>query len=107
MLFRSAAGTDALKKAASLLGIGLQLYRKEEEQAYFESMNYENPWTDELLEKYEKEYSAISDYCDQYKLTDEDIAQIILAATGENELYILPSNIEAVYNYLSKGDSEE
>ena len=44
-----AAGTDALKKAASLFGIGLELYRNDNEKAYFYEINYEDPWTDELI----------------------------------------------------------
>lgn len=47
-----AAATDALKKAASLFGIGAQLYRDEDEQAFFEAINYEDPWTDDLLAEF-------------------------------------------------------
>lgn len=53
-----AAGTDALKKAASLFGIGAQLYRSQEEQDYFDEVTYEDPWTDEVLAetKADREY---------------------------------------------------
>lgn len=47
-IFKSAQ-TDALKKAASLLGIGAQLYRStEEEQKYFEVLNRPIIWTEEV-----------------------------------------------------------
>src|SRR5574344_381771 len=40
-----AASTDAIKKAASLMGIGAQLYRDSDTQAYFEALSYQDPWT--------------------------------------------------------------
>lgn len=46
-IFKSAQ-TDALKKAASYLGIGLQLYRNEETQFYFEAINKPIVWTEKL-----------------------------------------------------------
>lgn len=42
-----AAQTDALKKAASLIGIGLQLYRAEEEQTYYNQISKPIVWTEE------------------------------------------------------------
>lgn len=95
-----AAGTDALKKAASLLGIGLELYRKEDEQYYFDEMNYENPWTEEELTKYAKEWKFINNYIETYGVTDEQIGELVFSATGVEDYYILPHNIEAIYNYL-------
>lgn len=96
-----AAGTDALKKAASLLGIGLELYRDDDEQYYFDELNYENPWTDEMQVKYADQLSNLSKYTETYGVTDEEISEIVLAATGsENEIY--PHNIEAVMNYIEK-----
>lgn len=95
-----AAGTDALKKAASLLGIGLELYRDEEEQAYFYEMSYENPWTQEELNKYSKEWNDLSKYIEDYKLSDEDIRKLVLEATGSDDFYILPQNIQVVYDYI-------
>ena len=47
------AGTYALKKAASLFGIGLELYRNEAEQNYFNGLA--NQWDDEKREKYAEE----------------------------------------------------
>lgn len=63
-----AAGTDALKKAASLIGIGLELYRDEWEQAFFYQNNNpeeEEIWTEELLEKYSKERDYIKAYLEE------------------------------------------
>lgn len=67
-----AAQTDALKKAASLFGIGLELYRKEEEAQYFQELNIKPTWSEENISKYRKEYEYImqiaeanSEYVDQ------------------------------------------
>lgn len=54
-----AAQTDALKKAASLFGIGLQLYRKEEEQQHFNELNIKPTWTPENIEAYKESYEYI------------------------------------------------
>jgi hypothetical protein len=59
-----AAQTDAMKKAASLFGIGLELYRNEEEQDFFESINIEPVWTDELKAKYADAWTIINTTCE-------------------------------------------
>lgn len=97
-----AAGTDAIKKAASLFGIGLELYRDEIEQQYFEELNYENPWTDELLEKHSKERDYIKEVVSDYELSDKDLDELVhefnenLAGIGD----ITPDNIGAFASYL-------
>lgn len=53
-IFKS-AGTDALKKAASLFGIGAPLYRSEEEQQHFNTKIVQSYWTDEEKEKHKGE----------------------------------------------------
>lgn len=58
--FKSAQ-TDALKKCASLIGIGAELYRKAEEQEYYESLTVEPTWNDEMVEKYNNQYSYINE----------------------------------------------
>ena len=55
------ASTDALKKAASLIGIGAQLYRDEDEQEYFAELNYEDPWTDEVLAAHQAEFDFLKE----------------------------------------------
>lgn len=55
------ASTDALKKSAQQLGIGLELARGEDLQAFFDSENYEDPWTDELVEQYKPEMDSIKE----------------------------------------------
>lgn len=55
-----AAQTDALKKCASLLGIGAELYRKAEEQEFYDSLTIEPTWTEENIAKYQSQYDYIT-----------------------------------------------
>lgn len=63
-IFKSAQ-TDALKKAASLLGIGAELYRGEEEQQYYDVISKPLVWTKELQESSEswKKLMNIANEC--------------------------------------------
>lgn len=63
-IFKS-AGTDALKKAASLVGIGAQLYRDEDEQEYFDMLCYEDPWTDEELDAHKADFDYLKELMGQ------------------------------------------
>lgn len=94
-----AAGTDALKKAASLFGIGAQLYRNEDEQAYFDNINYEDPWTDEMQILHAVSLENLGKYTETYSVTDEEISQIVFEVT-QSEYDVLPTNIEAVMQYI-------
>ena len=100
-----AAGTDALKKAASLLGVGLELYRDEEEQIYFDEMNYEDPWTDEVIKKHEESLAIYNDYLqkaglDQFNDQDQ-IANLVLLATNNRDTEIYPDNIDTIAKYIT------
>lgn len=101
-----AAGTDALKKAASLLGIGLELYRNENEQYYFDELNYEDPWTDEIMEQYKKELEFLSNYRKEYEVTDEELSQLVLDVTGTT-YDIIPDNIVEVVDYIKSALEEQ
>lgn len=95
-----AAGTDALKKAASLFGIGLQLYRDEEEQAYFNTINYEDPWTDESRATHADALAFLSEYTSTYQVSDEDLANLVFSYTGETSYDITPDIIEDFVTYI-------
>ena len=90
-----AAGTDALKKAASLLGIGLELYRDEDEANYFYELNYEDPWTDEALEKCAEDVAFIKKYREDYQVSEEDFMNYIYELTGDS-YEVTPDNIADV-----------
>ena len=105
-----AAATDALKKAASLFGIGAQLSRDEDEQAFFEAINYEDPWTDELLAKFQPERDYIKKIMEENKATAEDIGEII-AEWSKGDLTsiqdLTPDNMADFVAYLRSTQDEE
>lgn len=104
-----AAGTDALKKAASLLGIGLELYRDEDEQMFFDELNYENPWTEELLAQYEEQRNYIRTFMEEHELTMEDM-EYYFETFSEGEFssidFIVPDNIEEFVAFLAQQAEE-
>lgn len=97
-----AAGTDALKKAASLLGIGLSLYRDEEEQYYFDTISYEDPWTDEEKQKHKEDLDYIKNYIKQYNVTDDDFANYIYTLTDQQYYSVVPENISLIVNSIKE-----
>lgn len=101
-----AAGTDALKKAASLLGIGAQLYRNEEETYFFyNELNYEDPWTDEELTKHQADRDYITNLMETYPLDEEQMISVIQQC-GYDDCdslnYIVPSNIEDIVKKIKQ-----
>lgn len=104
-----AADTDALKKAASRLGIGLELYRDEDEQLHFEERNYVDPWDDEAREKYAEELQFIRDLQEANELSYEDLGDYVndfdekLTSIGD----ITPDNIEEFVEFLKSLVEEE
>lgn len=79
-----AAGTDALKKAATLFGVALELYRDENEEAYFLENNADifNIWTDEVKEEYAEQLKYIDAICQTNDYTYDDLAYWIQIASG-------------------------
>lgn len=96
-----AAGTDALKKAASLLGIGLELYRDEEESAYFAEINYEDPWTEEAKKEKAEELNYIKDYLEKYEVTEEEFDEFVYQIT-EDTYSVTPDNIDEIIAYIKE-----
>lgn len=96
-----AASTDALKKAASMLGIGLDLYRSSEEQDYHDELN--NPWTLEMREKFETEREQFRAICDS-KGDDFIISKILEYSNGTSGdfSYVTPDNIVSFINFVTK-----
>lgn len=94
-----AAGTDALKKAASLFGVGLALYRDEEEQAYFNSISFEDPWTDELKAQYADKLKVIEDYKENNGVSDVELNNYIEQVTGYP--IVIPDTIDYIIECLT------
>lgn len=101
-IFKS-AGTDALKKAASLLGIGLELYRDEDEQMYFNELNYEDPWTDEMQARFKDERDYLNNIMTEFDMDAEGMAEYVseFSDTTLSSLYdITPENITAFVDFI-------
>lgn len=103
-IFKSAS-TDALKKAASLLGIGAQLYRDEDEQEYFENLCYEDPWTDEILNEHQHEFDYIKKLITDNTVSRKELSEIVSewssdTYTDVNDL--LPKELTDFVNYLKE-----
>lgn len=101
-----AAGTDALKKAASLFGIGLELYRNENEQYYFDELNYEDPWTEEVMAKHKTELEFLTSYRKDYDVSDEELSNLVYDVTGTT-YDIIPENIKEIVDYIKSALEEQ
>lgn len=108
-IFKSAQ-TDALKKAASLLGIGTQLYRgTEEEQTYYEVLNRPMVWTKEVRETSE-DWKKLSEVICELGLDIPTLNQYVEAYTDQVyiDIYTLPKDyMPGFIEYLSSMSEEE
>lgn len=77
------AQSDALKKAATLFGIALELYRDGTEESFFEESNSElfEVWTDELREQYSTEFEYINTICTLNNYSLSDLAYWVVETT--------------------------
>lgn len=101
-IFKSAS-TDALKKAASLLGIGLELYYKEEEALYFAQLELEDMWTDKDREEHKENFDYILNLLKDNGLTEESLQPYVMEWSN-NELFafyqIGPDKLDSFVKYL-------
>lgn len=78
------AQSDALKKAASLFGIALELYRDATEQEEFEAFKETltpDTWTEEVIDANRQEYDYIMNIMEEYGWSVADIAYYVEIAT--------------------------
>lgn len=89
-IFKSAQ-TDALKKAASLLGIGGDLYRGENEKTYFDVISKPLVWTEEKQECSET-WKGLEDIANEngWAMSDFDYYVNELTEGAYNDIYTLP-----------------
>ena len=74
------AQTDALKKAATLFGIGLELYRDDSEKSFFNDMCKEDKpviFTDEIKEKYKNELDRLKVAADKFQDPNNALAYYV------------------------------
>ena len=78
------AQSDALKKAESLFGIALELYRDATEEEYFQSIRdgyMPDTWTEEAEKQYEKQLGVLHEMLEQYEWSLDDIGYYVAIAT--------------------------
>lgn len=101
-IFKGAA-TDGMKKAAAMLGIGLDLARSEDAQALFDEENYVDPWTTEELENHKDEIDYIKAVVENSNWTDEDLNEYVVSfSEGVYQSYqsLTPEIMTAFYGWL-------
>lgn len=89
------AQTDALKKAATLFGVALELYRDEKEKIYFDKIcKQDQPiiFTKEVKEQYKEELDRIEKASLNYKEPKQAIAYFVNEITKgyTNDIYKMP-----------------
>lgn len=105
--------TLCLRKAASYAGVGAELWLNDEEVDYFEAEDVEPIWTQELMEKYEKQWTEIGQIAEDCGVSDEDMDGIVNTWKPECEGLdmIQPEDIDAFLAFLKseieKGSEEE
>lgn len=79
-----AAQSDALKKAASLFSIALELYRNDEEQAEFDAFKESlvpDTWTEKTINQYSKQYNKLMNILEEYQWSIEDLGYYVSLVT--------------------------
>ena len=96
------ASTDALKKAASMFGIGADLYLTEEEQEFLD-MEEQNPWSEEEIEKYKTEWNYIQKFQENYQVSDSELDDLVSDFTEgavKSVLMLKPNSIKDFVAYI-------
>ena len=73
-----------MKKAASLFGIALELYRDNTEEEYFQTIRgsyYPDTWTPEAEEKHKKQLDILYKMLEEYQWTIDDISYYVSLVT--------------------------
>ena len=102
------AQTDALKKAASLLGIGGNLYRGENEQAYFDTISKPIVWTEEKQNSSEI-WKSLENIANEngWSMSDLDYYVNELTEGAYTDIYTLPEAwAKALVEQLSEEEGE-
>lgn len=111
-----AAESDALKKCASYVGIGAELYLSDAESDTLDQYdNMSEPeesedviWTEQLMEEHAKEWDYIKKFMEDHELTADDINEAIKNewSNGKYETadYILPEDLPKFVEFLKAND---
>lgn len=106
-----AASTDALKKCASLLGIGASLYMTEEETEAFAEIYAVDLWDDEAKERYKEDLAKLEAIKSKYGLRKNDLDQLVFDFTKQTvaridflEPELLPDFIHYLEELTKEGE---
>lgn len=113
-----AASTDALKKAASLIGVGLDLYRDANEQYYFElllSRDKQNNFLRNYSDEEKKLYFDSVNYLQELTESNNDIdgdSMLSLLMTWSNNKYndfntIPPKELNSFVTHIKQGIGDD
>lgn len=107
-IFKSAQ-TDALKKAASLFGIGAELYRDDKEQVVFTENLRQFVWNDELIQKHEKSWNYINNILVLNEWNYQTLEYWVSQATEglERDIFYMPEYKLPEFMRLLKNDMEQ
>lgn len=100
------ASSDALKKAASILGFGGQLWRDKKEQKFFEELNYEDPWTEAEIAAHEEEFSYVKSLLDNELLTQEELDEVSNEMFKASYEELLPNELSELVTTLKENMEE-
>ena len=107
-IFKS-AHTDALKKAASLLGIGAQLYRNPKENNYFLEKKLAIAWSDQAIMEHQTDFEYIDKCKDVYNFTD-NIFNDMVRRWSEGKIIqikdLMPQELEDFVKYLKEQEAQ-
>ena len=104
------AQSDALKKAATLFGIALELYRKDpSEQEYFEEMNEDllTPWTEDMKKLYSEELEYIDKLCELNGCTIDQLGYWVAEATDSEYTSFISMDPSYMHNFIEVLNSDE
>lgn len=97
-----AASTDAMKKAASQLGVAGELYRKEAEQSLYDRMSFASTWSEKDKEENQHLISYVKQILGYYAFNRVTFAPYVQAFDSSLQCIndITPANIKAFAEYL-------
>ena len=104
-----AAQSDAIKKAASLFGVALSLYRDETEEAYFQSLRSDmmtDVWTSDVISCNQDKYNQLLDLLEEYGWSFDDLSWYVNDITDGHYTNFVKMPVEYI-DTLLKAIQEE
>lgn len=97
-----AASTDALKKAASLIGIATDLYRDEDEQGYYDYVSYINNLSGKEREEYDESMRFLNDVMKNNGVSKEELDSFLYDTSNGKYSDIDVVDINALKKFIEQ-----